>query len=351
MKDKKQEATKAITMRDVAQRAGVSPVVVSKVLHNKAASVRVSEATAERVRKAAIDLGYRVNVFARNFRARQTQMIGVLHGIGFGRPSLQGYFAALMNGIIEGAFKHGYSITLCPQLLGQSPEDAMSDGRFDGLVWYSTDPSAENQEMLMRCTVPLVLVHAHAKDFANRYPTVNCDNEQGIGLAVEHLVELGHREIGYATDHDIQNHESVARLEAFRHHVKRHGLNHSDDDILYIHRDGYSVDDYLGAGPRHTGIVSWSDALAAEFIWAAPAHDLRIPTDLSVIGFDSTSFCNELRPTLTSVSQPLTAMGERAIDLLVSFIGGDHPDPLEVTYPCGLDFRGSTTTCTKGDES
>ena len=130
-----------VTQRDVAARAGVSPVVVSRVLHNKAASVRVSAATAERVRKAAEELNYRRNASAQNFRLQQTSTIGILHGLGFARPEFDGasrYFAKLMDGMIEGAFEHEYAVTLCPKLHGDNPLDAMGDGRFDGIVWYST---------------------------------------------------------------------------------------------------------------------------------------------------------------------------------------------------------------------
>src|SRR5258708_1933147 len=140
-----------VTLRDVASKAGVSPVVVSRVLQNKAKAIRVSEATAERVREAALELGYRCNVFARNFRAQQTFTLGVLHGTGFARPRFDSgsrYFGALVDGLIDGAFRQGYSVTFCPKLLSQTPEDAMCDGRFDGLIWYSSVSSDENLDAI-----------------------------------------------------------------------------------------------------------------------------------------------------------------------------------------------------------
>lgn len=340
----------AVTLRDVATRAGVSPVVVSRVLHNKASTVRVSEATAERVRAAAADLGYRVNVFARNFRAQQSRMIGVLHGIGFARPLFDSgsrYFAALVDGIVNGAFQHGYSVTLCPTLLGQSPEDAMSDGRFDGLVWYSSHPSPECRQMLMRCSVPLVLVHAHAADFENRYPAVNCDNDQGIGLAVSHLLELGHQDVAFAYEDYTGNHETLARLEAFRRHMADHGLPRSESDFIRSQWGQSELDSYLSSGPAHTAVICFTDQFAADFMRRAAIHNVRVPEDLSVVGFDSTGFCNEQRPALTSVFQPLAAMGERAIDLLAEAITGKLPEPLEVTLPCSFDVRGSTTASSR----
>ncbi|HEY3780280.1 MAG TPA: LacI family DNA-binding transcriptional regulator [Fimbriimonadaceae bacterium] len=335
----------AVTLRDVAAKAGVSPVVVSRVLHNKAISIRVSESTAERVRQAAIDLDYKVNVWARNFRSQQTMMIGILHGIGFGRPLFNAgsrYFSALMDGIVEGAFRHGYSITLCPRLLSRSPEDAMTDGRFDGLVWYSSIPSEENLEMLKNCSVPLVLIHSHSEELNNRYPTVICDNDQGIGLAIEHLVKLGHTRIAFATEEKNATTESFARLIAFHKHMSRLGLQSGDEDIIEVELNEDVVDNYLASNLPHTAIVANNDGVASHFINRAPDHSVRIPEDLSIVGFDSTSFCDELRPGLTSVSQPLFSMGESAIDQLVSLIADDWSGPSEVVFPCGLDIRGST---------
>jgi len=335
----------SVTLRDVAARAGVSPVVVSRVLHNKAQSIRVSEATAERVRLAATELGYRCNVAARNFRAQQTMTIGILHGSGFARPKLNEgsrYFACLMDGLIEGAFRSGYSLTLCPQLLSETPEHAMSDGRFDGLVWYSSVSSDANLGALSRCDVPLVLIHARTAQFGNRHPAVLCDNEQGIRLAVEHLVGLGHRRIAFAMDVSPLNLESLDRLAVFRRHCALHGIETTDGDVLEVGWDRREVDNYFRAGMHHTALIAHNDGLAAEFLNRAHAFEIDVPGQLSIIGFDSTSFCEELRPRLTSISQPLREMGECAIDLLVRSLQGDAGELVDHIFPCGLDIRGST---------
>ncbi len=331
-------------MRDVAAKAGVTPTVVSRVLHNKATSIRVSEATAQRVRDAAKELEYRVNVFARNFRERQTNTIGVLHGVGFDRPILgrgSRYFGALMDGIIEGAFRHGYAVTLCPRLMSDTPEDAMSDGRFDGLIWYSTVPSDENVAMIRACSAPLVLIHPQPDDLVGCFPIVSCDNAGGVALALEHLTGLGHRRIAFARQGDQEFSESNLRRDAFESWMRTHGLLIDDADMLVVDpEDG--VEAYLAAPPRHTAILAHNDELAAAFVRRAPAFGRRIPEDLSVVGFDSTSFCEEVRPTLTSVSQPLEAIGTRASELLVARIVGEAlPTPGEM-LSCGLDLRETT---------
>jgi len=333
----------AVTLRDVAARAKVSPIVVSRVLHNKALAIKVTEATAERVRVAAKELGYRRNISAINFRTKQTMAIGVFHGAGRATPSFEGgsnYFGALMDGFVAGAFANDYALTLCPKLLGHTPDDALSDGRFDGLVLYSTDVTDANAQMLQRCTVPLVLVHTKASVFGCGVPSVVCDNRQGIQLAIEHLMGLGHKRIAFAQEPWFLSTEIRDRHDAFVEVARNLGLPVGEGDVFTAEPLDQNFKE-LFAG-RYTAIVACHDALAGRIISAANLLSVAIPDDISLIGFDSTSYCNELRPALTSVSQPLQQMGARAIDLLVAFIRGEIQGPAEFIYPCGLDVRGST---------
>ncbi len=335
----------AATQRDVAALAGVSPVVVSRVLHNKARSVRVSAATAERVRKAAAELNYKLNVSAQNFRRQQTNTIGILHGIGFSRIEFGGdsrYFGNLMDGMVEGAFTHGFAVTLCPKLLGNDPADAMSDGRFDGLVWYSTVPSDTYKRLVAECQVPLVIIHAHAADVGFSRPTVICDNDQGIGLAIDHLTGLGHRRIAFAYDGDVPSSEALERLFYFRKHMSALGLPCSEEDVLSSGATRTGVDRYLSRRRPHTAVICYNESLAGALVSKAAQYGVKVPEQLSVVGFDSTSFCNEFRPKLTCVSQPLREMGRRAIELLVQLMSGDQAANHEVILPCGFDARGST---------
>jgi DNA-binding LacI/PurR family transcriptional regulator len=322
------------------------------VLNNRESTVRVSPETAERIRQTAQQLGYRVNVLARNFRDRHTRTIGVLNGRGMARPTFAKgprYFATLMDGIVEGAFRRDYSVTLCPKLLGENPEMGV-DGRFDGLVWYSVSPTDENREVLSRFSIPIVIVHAHASDFGYRYPAIIANNRHGLGLAVEHLFELGHRRIGFVIEGDALNVESLERLEAFKHHLSEHGLTFDKDrDLIDVHANREEMHRYLSATELpHTAVIVHADGLASEFVVAAQKHRWKLPDELSVVGFDSTDFCNETSPALTSISQPLFDIGGLAVERLLKLIDGQTCDPLELTLPCGLDIRGSTTIPHRG---
>ena len=334
----------AVTIKDIAARAGVTPTVVSHVLHNKAAGIRVSEATAVRVRQAAEDLHYRVNVLARNLRERSTKMIGVLHGVPGTQPRFNAgsrYFAALMDGIVDRAFSLGYSVSLCPQLYSDRPELAMADGRFDGFICYNS--AWANVEMINKCELPVVVVHAKANDFTPHRPSVICDNEQGIDLAGSHQESLGHRHIGFAISEFARVAEGKMREEAFYKALLQRQMETSERECLLLVKDHSSIDEFLKRKLRPTAVIAWSDGCAAEIIERADALGLKLPDDLSLVGFDSTSFCRELRPQLTSISQPLVDMGQTAVDLLVQSILGEAIAPPTVIHPCGVDIRGSTT--------
>ncbi|MHB8636567.1 MAG: LacI family DNA-binding transcriptional regulator [Fimbriimonadaceae bacterium] len=330
-----------MTQADVALQAGVTRSVVSRVLHGGADSIRVSSETAERVRRVAAEMGYLTDAPARATRERRTGMIGVLQGDGFARLRFasNSYFATLMDGIVDGAVAHGYAVGICPELLGANPEGAMADGRFDGFIWYSTFVSLAAEEYIKRCALPIVVLHADAATLDNRIPTVVCDNDTGIKLAVDHLADLGHQRIGFIFDGRLRNSESAERGEFLFLHAHERGLEVAFIDL----GPGVdALDAYFKAAPRETAFVAHSEQYAVDAIKAARRHGLRTPEDISVIGYDSTAFCDYQSPPLTAISQPLEAMGAKAVDLLVGLIDGKAPTAMETVLPCGFDVRAST---------
>lgn len=329
----------AVTLRDVAAKAGVSPIVVSRVLHNKALSIRVTEATAERVRMAAKELGYRKNEAAVNFRTGQTFTIGLLHRVGTTMPRLDGttrYFPAMLDGIVQGAFDNGYSVTLCPRLFASSSEVGTSDGRFDGLIVYDMEMSDAGFNALQASTFPVVLLHRMGRDFDYKSPSVICDNQEGINLAMGHLLDLGHRKIAFAQAPGVAAYEQIVRKRAFAEFVHSHGL--CPNQCRFVAHGEF--DEILSGD--FTAVIAYHDAIAAEIMRSAQSRGLSVPGDLSIIGFDSTNFCLELRPSLTSVHQPLGQMGRAAADLLIKAIRDELSSPSEMIFPCRLDVREST---------
>lgn len=336
----------AVTMRDVAARAGVTPTVVSRVLHNKASGVRVSVATAERIRVIAKEMKYRVNVTARNFRDQQTLMIGVLHGVGFERQALSEgsrYFACLVDGMIDRAFHYGYSVTFCPALMGDNPGQAVSDGRFDGLIWYSTDLTGRNTELIQNCVSPLVVIHAHKDLFGGKVSSVICDNYGGITLAIDHLISLGHENIGFVLEKKDTFAEAVDRAIIFEQILREKNLAFSDEHLVYAEVDLSGLREQLKS-TKCTALLTSSETLAADVLKVAHEAGVKIPEELSVVGFDSTEYCEGLTPKLTSIRQPLKRMGSAAVDLLIAQINDFPIENKHLVIPCGFDTRQSTST-------
>ena len=329
------------TIKDIAEAAGVTHGVVSSVLNSGNQRVRASEETAERIRQVAKELGYRPSAYARSFRSSRTKAIGVLHGEGRSRLRLDDgsrYFARLMDGVIDGAFDHGYTVAFCPRLLGDAATGALADGRFDGYIWYSTMPTQESLKAIRECPYPIVLIHSPPDLIEYKVPTVICDNSSGIRLALEHLKSLGHQRISFASNHGWMYLEAKLRQDAFL----KHGADMGLDVTLVDLGEGLEemAESWLRQRP-YTAFIAHNEAAAALIMESFMAAGIRIPEDVSAIGFDSTDFCLLQKPALTAIAQPLSALGRAAVERLVEILDGKPPH-IETVLPCSLDVREST---------
>ena len=140
---------------------------------------------------------------------------------------------------------------------------------------------------------------------------VGCDNEGGIGLAIDHLVELGHRRIAFLSETvEGDTPDCEARREGFRARMAFHGLWTSEQDELLWTWDVPEFTDWWAENPPHTAIVCWSERCAKALMEKMAVDGVTIPEQLSVVGFDSTPFCEMVRPRLTSVRQPICRDGK-----------------------------------------
>jgi LacI family transcriptional regulator len=196
--------------------------------------------------------------------------------------------------------------------------------------------------MLRNCAAPLVVIHGTQRDHS-KYSTVICDNDQGVGLAVAHLIELGHERVAFACDGENLDGESIVRREAYVRHMNLQGIAVGLDDVVYLGNDEHFDVGALMAG-GYTAVIAFNDSHAASILKAAELAGIHVPNQLSVVGFDSTAYCSELRPRLTSVFQPLTQIGGLAIDLLTQVIRDRSIEPSHLVVPCRLDVRDSTTS-------
>lgn len=333
-------------MRDVARVAGVSTMAVSSVLHGTGKNVRVSAKTSEKIRQAARDLKYQPNNVARNLRSGKTNTIGVVFEH-FDRLSEDNpYFPQLLNGIMAALFPRDYTLGLCPKLVEGGEIGAMLDGRFDGVLWARPDFTENNLDGLRSARVPIVLLHAPPGS-AKGVPTFCSDNLGAYREVIQHLRLLGHKNVAYVIDPvNVSTAEGQDRQNALAQAAKEAGLK---SDILVWERDPHQLNSFFESNPVVSAAVCYSDTLAGHFLRACSALGVRVPEDISVVGFDSSSFCDLTHPPLTSVRQPVEKIAFDAATRLLELIQDDHAEGSGESrvYTCGLDVRNSTGQCHK----
>lgn len=333
-----------VTIRDVAEAAGVSAMTVSSVLHGSGANVRVSAETAERIRNVAEELNYKPNTLARSLRNKKTEMVGVVCQDLDRLTEENPYYPQLLSGIMAALFPRGYTLALCPALLDARIDPSLSDGRFDGLLWARPDFTDKSLAAIRKSHVPIVMMHA-PENSAPGIPTFTADNDDAMRQVVDHLAGLGHRSIAFVVD-EFNEHtaEGNMRFAACRKAANETGL----EVTLWVWDERTRTLDKFIAQNRHlTAMVCFSDTLAGQILASCAQLGVVVPRDISVVGFDSSSFCERTHPRLTSVHQPVDRIAFEATNHLLTLIqlrdgGGAMPPPLSSLYACSLDVRDST---------
>jgi LacI family transcriptional regulator len=226
-----------------------------------------------------------------------------------------------------------------------SAGESLNDGRFDGLIWAKFESTRDNYVTLARSRTPMVLLHASDPEILRSgFNTVCCQNEQAMRVAVDHLVELGHKRIGFVAPQAIEhNDETRERERGLRGALEAHGLRFHDEDILNWSYEADGFEDWWKSNPPQTALILRSESQAGPIMERGAKLGVRFPEHLSLVGFDSTAYCETLSPRLTAINQPIEAMAHRATDLLLAIIEGRHVSPpIDHVFPCGFDIREST---------
>ncbi|MDX2066119.1 MAG: LacI family DNA-binding transcriptional regulator [Fimbriimonadaceae bacterium] len=338
-----------ITIRDVAKAAGVSTASVSKVLHGRGKSVRVSDERAQQIRAIAEQLNYRPNVLARNLRTQSTRTVGLIfENFGsFAAGPL--YYMHLLEGVGSVLFQNHYRLTILPELQHDDILGSLGDGQLDGVVWCKLARNAETLQLIHDCPIPIVALNAPSTGEPSSGESsdaafVACDNVGGIRLAVEHLVALGHRRIAFVHEReDTTSPDCQERKAAFL--LAMTELTHrvpTERDVLEWTWDVPEFAEWWRARPPHTAIIGWSERTAGALISRATDIGVTLPRELSIVGFDSTAYCETTQPRLTAVRQPIFEMARYATETVLNLIQGHRPENFSVIFPCGLDVRDST---------
>jgi LacI family transcriptional regulator len=325
-----------VTIQDVAAQAGVSVATVSKVINGR---YGVSAATNARVQAIIKDLGYEASLVAQSLRNHRTNVIGILVA------DLEPFSTELLKGAARAIRGTGFELVVY-SAGGRTSDQVGWERRYLSRLSGTLIDGA----VLVTPTVVDVQYGAHVVAVdphtgPSDLPTVDSDNLRGAQLATQHLLDLGHRRIAMLTGRpDLQSAKlrEQGHLEALRASGVR-----AEPELLRI--GGYdpvlsaSAAHELLTGPdRPTAIFGANDLSAIAAVEVALELGLRVPEDLSVIGFDNVPEAALATPQLTTVEQPIHDMGRRAINLLIKLIQDEPVETSHITLPTRLVIRQST---------
>ena len=328
------------TIREVASAAGVSIATVSRVLNGRP---DVAPETREAVLRVVRDQGFSMNRSARALSGGKTGLVGVT------LPIVQAaYFAFILSGAAEALYEQDMRMMLCPTLHQHEREvnllDRLMHGTTDGAVLTLPEETNEELKALQRLGYPFVVVDPRVP-LDEGIPAISAANASGARAAVAHLLSLGHRRIGAITG-PAQWMASTERLNGMRGALAAAGV--LPDPALVV-ESNFSIEDgeraarvLLDRTDRPTAVFAFNDNTAIGALRIARELGLRVPEDLSVVGFDDSEQAAIVTPALTTVRQPLAEMGRMAVSLLLRLIEHQRVEALNVELATRLIVREST---------
>lgn len=336
---------RSVTIRDVAKAAGVSAATVSSVLNDKN-HARVAPETRRRILETVRRLGYRPKQMARSLRTGLTRFIGLSVPLA-PDPPLSPFFYEVITGALKAAKEHGWMVTLLGFRSKDEElallQDAVERRVVDGFLLF--DPYESDLRLsLLKGQLPFVVV-GNCND--SEVFTVDNDNVEAAKLATHHLLQLGHRHIAFV---HVPLHFMTAqdRLKGYQLALEEMGIPFCPD--LLAEADGYyGVESGYRAfrsllertTPPPTAVLAMDDSLALGVIQAAQEQGLRVPEDLSVIGFNDARFTEHCEPPLTTVRVFAETLCFYATDMLLRLIRGEQVAPRRLLVPTQLIVRAS----------
>ena len=333
----------AVTIQEVARRAGVSTATVSRAI---ALPDRVTDATREAVFAAIRETGYTPNAAARNLRAKTTKMVLVLlPGIG------NSFFTPILNALEEVFSAAGYGV-----LIGYTRQDKSREthyarviraGQVDGVLLVTGHLPRDEEFTHFPYTVPVSLILSEIPGH-NGFSVFDVENRKAGRTMTEYLISLGHRRIAHIAGPSL-NPEANERAAGYREALEAAGIPF-DGSLLWTGAGNFdfaageaAARRYLDMNDRPTAVFAAADETAFGFMRALKTEGVSIPRDVSVVGFDDTEFAYHYDPALTTMRQPRTETGRLAAQDLLRRMqaNGEGSETVRVRLPCELVIRES----------
>lgn len=332
-----------VTLRDVADLAKVHTSTASRALNERTRNL-VNDATVRRVIKAAERLGYQPNVLARGLRSNRTNSVGMII------PDLTNpLFPPVIRGIEDRLSESGVTLLVASSSNDPDKErdilDIMTGRRVDGLIVGTARRSDPTLEAYVRAGNPVVLINRTVDELV--VSSVAADDHVGVGLALKHLHGLGHRRVAHVAGNIIAS-TGLERYQNFLNWSEVIGLDVDPD--LVVHARWFNVQDGAAAFrellDRRTGftaVLAANDLVALGIYDVCAERGIRVPEDLSVVGYNDIPFADRFAPPLTSVRIPQADIGRRTAELILSAIEDPTSVSMSIRLSPELIVRGSTT--------
>jgi len=329
-----------LTIREVAELAGVSAATVSRVINGHP---DVSDRARDAVMRVVNEHRYSTNRTGRGQPAARTGLVGVTS------PVLHpAYFSVILSGAGEALYEHDMRMVLCPTYHQHDREvtllERLIQGTTDGALLVLPEESSEELAGLQEHNYPFVVIDPHTPP-GDDIPTISAANSSGANEAVEHLLELGHRRIAAVTGPRgwIATEE---RLRGYRGALATVGVLSSPEleiEADFVIEAGHrALAQLLDLDEPPTAVFAFNDMIAIGLIQAARARGLQLPQDLSIVGFDDTIEASIITPALTTVRQPLAEMGRIGVALLARLLAHQTVEALHIELKTQLIVREST---------
>ncbi|MEK3687780.1 LacI family DNA-binding transcriptional regulator [Paenibacillus sp. LMG 31459] len=323
------------TIKDVALKAGVSATTVSRVLNNRG---YLSEELKQKVHQAMDELNYRPNELARSLSRSKSNIIGLI----IPHVSLP-FFGELTSHIEEHAYREGYKLLLCNSWQDKQKEqeyiNMLRASRVDGIIMGSHTLEVEDYRQM---NLPLVTFD---RQISPDIPYVCSDNYAGGRLATTLLIQKGCRRLAHIGGHPKLNILSHLRCVAFEETAKQHGAQyvslHTDNNSFDFEAYELLLAQLFREHPEVDGIFAGSDIIAACALKACQIRGRRVPEDVRIIGYDGIALRSLLYPAISSIRQPMEAMGKLAVDLILRQVQGEH---VESAYILPVELEEGATT-------
>ncbi|MGC9522848.1 MAG: LacI family DNA-binding transcriptional regulator [Anaerolineae bacterium] len=316
-----------MSIKDIAQAVGVSHSTVSRALND---SPLINEKTRARIQAVATEMGYIPNAVARSLKAQRSGTVGLVV-----TALTDPFFSEVMAGVDEVAGEAGLSMFVAAS--HNRPEREMDvietfhRRRVEGIIVAASRLSSRYHSRLARIQVPIVLLNQHTDETQPGFHSVAFDERAGAHLAVAHLLELGHRRVGYLGLGNRQRSNRL-RLAGYRDAMRQVGIEAEPRWALVVPETeiGELSDSAVGEKMLPallevglTAVFCYNDRTAAGALLACRAQGVAVPDDVSIVGFDDIELARWLSPTLTTVRQPREAMGRAAMEMMLALLAGE----------------------------